>query len=671
MMASILVECVLFVVIFLAVLRPFRREPKPSETWADETRPSTSGAAPVKMFVIGILLASPFFVVTASRGRLSGLLLFSVLISGVNAVVIYAALWALRSWLNPATFPFYVGGAWYADRLLYAGFNLLYFSLRGPVPLGLRLYYSSTRWLIPAWLWPYTLIDIVAAVLVAGAAYYFILGKFPYFSPRGDVARSSAYGGTSMSTDETTRLLCASAWTAGRGFRKKVLDGLGDPHIATAPEIGTDIALVTRVCKYTERRDSRYDWLFLLIGVVALMVILAVNVTLGITFGVAAAAVLYLQKSLKERNILQRYFQRGKFDAAAVAERFTSPIEPGLAARFPCQDQNLIVYSGFTPFIGAGINLGGWSFTVDLYKPPEPGLTDDARNPLRFESDQLYAAIDEALDNLKLERLAIRDLCFVSGAEIRHDSTILPNIYGTPVQKLDASAAAAYRKSSDSRIRHYQWICIPDWGNELAMSYFLRCAVRGKTLFVEINRFLLTPLAAKCRSVDKLAHVGWKEKWALLVGSVFVGPLWVIGSVFMVFAKFQGAMERLFNSKERVRRRQIEHNPLYNYGAQTSLRQAFSTNAFNHYFQKLDGDFYTKVLEHEILDAIVGFLDEHNIDTSELRERRTLILNSGIIVKGGDVTAESLAVGAGATAVRTQSASGAGKKTAKAKGAAA
>lgn len=671
-MGATLFGFVVAVVFFVAMMRSSRRRSKSTEVWMNETRQSPKWGSPVKMFLIGILIASPFFILTAFKGALSGLSILAVFISGVNAVVIYAVIWALRSRLNPATFLFYVAGAWYADRLLYTGFNLLYLSLRGQIPLDIRLYYSSPRWLIPHWQWPYTPIDIVAAVLVTGAAYYFILGVLPYFSARGNAAMSNAYGGTSMSKDETTRLLCASAWTSGRGFRKKVLESLEDPHIAAAPEVGVDINLVARVCKHVAQRDSRYDWLFLLIGAVTLIVILSVNPTLGIILGVAASTVLYLQKSLKERDILQRFFQRGKFDAAAIRERFASPIEPHLSARFPWQDQNLIVYSGFTPFIGAGINLGGWSFTVNLDKPPEPGLDDDGvRTPLPFEGDQLYAAIDEVLEKLKLERLDIRDLWFVSGAEIRQDSTILPNIYGPPVQKLDTAAAAEYRRSSDSRIRHYQWISIPDWGNELVMSYFLRCAVRGKTLFVEINRFLLTPLAAKCRSVDAMATIDWKEKWAMFVGSVFVGPLSVIRSAFMAIGKFQEGIERLFDSKERARRHQIEHNPLYNYGAQTSVRQSFSTNSFNHYFQKLDGDFYTKVLEHEILDAIVGFLDEHNVDTSELRERRTLILNSGIIVKGGDVTAESLAVGAGATSVKAQSTSAAGKKGANAKGAAA
>jgi hypothetical protein len=65
--------------------------------------------------------------------------------------------------------------------------------------------------------------------------------------------------------------------------------------------------------------------------------------------------------------------------------------------------------------------------------------------------------------------------------------------------------------------------------------------------------------------------------------------------------------------------------------------------------------YYTKVLERVILSSIITFLDAHHIDTSDLRERQTMILNSGIIVQGGDVKAESLAVGVGAQAFKAPS----------------
>jgi hypothetical protein len=193
--------------------------------------------------------------------------------------------------------------------------------------------------------------------------------------------------------------------------------------------------------------------------------------------------------------------------------------------------------------------------------------------------------------------------------------------------------------------------------------------MRGSSLFIEINRFLLTPLSADYRQADMTTQPRVAEWVALVLKSAVMGPLYAIGSVFVLLGRFNEGVTKLFRAKERARRREIECNPLFNYGAESSLRNTFSSDSFSHYFQKLDGDFYTKVLEHQILDGIVEFLDEHNIDTSEIRERRTTILNSGVIVQGGDVKAESLAVGAGATAVKTQTA--APKKHAAAKGAAA
>jgi hypothetical protein len=57
-----------------------------------------------------------------------------------------------------------------------------------------------------------------------------------------------------------------------------------------------------------------------------------------------------------------------------------------------------------------------------------------------------------------------------------------------------------------------------------------------------------------------------------------------------------------------------------------------------------------KIIEREILDAILTFLELHDIDTTELEERGAAVLNNGVIVTGGQVKAESLAVGSKAQA---------------------
>jgi len=66
------------------------------------------------------------------------------------------------------------------------------------------------------------------------------------------------------------------------------------------------------------------------------------------------------------------------------------------------------------------------------------------------------------------------------------------------------------------------------------------------------------------------------------------------------------------------------------------------------YFQKLDNEMNIKVVQQQVIDALVEFLDKHSIDTSEIKQRGMHILNNGVIVSGGTMSAESISVGKGA-----------------------
>jgi hypothetical protein len=98
-------------------------------------------------------------------------------------------------------------------------------------------------------------------------------------------------------------------------------------------------------------------------------------------------------------------------------------------------------------------------------------------------------------------------------------------------------------------------------------------------------------------------------------------------------------------SQRREWLREVRDDPQFDYGAQPSLRERTSSSAFEQHFQRLDAEMFLKILERQLLDAIVDFLDAHDIDTSDLKERETAILNNGVIVTGGAVNAQSLAVG--------------------------
>ena len=46
---------------------------------------------------------------------------------------------------------------------------------------------------------------------------------------------------------------------------------------------------------------------------------------------------------------------------------------------------------------------------------------------------------------------------------------------------------------------------------------------------------------------------------------------------------------------------------------------------------------YFKIVERQLLEGIVSFLDSKNIDTTDLKERETLIINENVVNAGGDV----------------------------------
>jgi hypothetical protein len=107
---------------------------------------------------------------------------------------------------------------------------------------------------------------------------------------------------------------------------------------------------------------------------------------------------------------------------------------------------------------------------------------------------------------------------------------------------------------------------------------------------------------------------------------------------------------RLFETWQENRRikkirRIVRETPNFNYGAFISIRELASSGLYSQYFQKLDKEMYMKIIEREIFDALINFLDSKNIDTSELKERSNVIYNSGLILSGGSINATNLAVG--------------------------
>jgi hypothetical protein len=312
-----------------------------------------------------------------------------------------------------------------------------------------------------------------------------------------------------------------------------------------------------------------------------------------------------------------------------------------------------MVYSGFSPFVGAGTNLGGWSFAVDISKGKQE--LGGKAHPEPFEVGDLYAEVCSAVSRHGgLGNVAVEDKLCVNGQDIRGDVRFLPELLERPRTRVEQAVIDSVRDNPTANVRHYKQIRILDWGGELVFSCFLRFAKLGHSLFIEMTSCLLTPVHDRHRKVDAMnpepGIVDWVEMGTTsFVAAVLIWwfwPLWLLGKATGLFVK-----KRADGHVSQT----IRKDPTFDRGAFSSIREYASSPVYQRYFQKLDKEMYVKILQQQIIDVIVNFLDARGIDTTELKERQTSIVNSGVIVSGDlSVQGENVAFGSQAQAVKRE-----------------
>jgi hypothetical protein len=300
---------------------------------------------------------------------------------------------------------------------------------------------------------------------------------------------------------------------------------------------------------------------------------------------------------------------------------------------------NLIVYSGFRPFASSGVDLGGWSFVVDLRKGKE--VIGQRREPELVETPEVYAGVERGLGELGMSHLTIKDRVFVNGIDIRDDRDLLPSSIGRPSSYVPAGELRRLMTASTHRVRHYTCIRVTDWRGHLVLSLYLRFAVANGRLFCELSRVLLLPLKPELHRSDGIsAEFEFREVMRLAWRSLVQTPVLWLRSPSAV-------LRPLLRPRRRAKLlKHVKRNAFFDYGAPVTALDRARSRDYTRYFQMLDKTMYVKVLERTILDSVVDVLDEHGIDTDELAERRSTIINNGIMAE--EVHADNMAVGLGA-----------------------
>ncbi|MFF2082099.1 zinc finger Ran-binding domain-containing protein [Kitasatospora sp. NPDC058162] len=482
----------------------------------------------------------------------------------------------------------------------------------------------------------------------------------------GTVVPPRSPAGTPPVDHGVTRYLCCAMQLDAALARKAVEHVLEEPRRAIASSPGVDLSCVLAYALAARSRQLARDCLLALILVVTLIGTVIEGppfLLLGllIAWALVAAELFYVHY-----GVIVPKLSRDTFDPAAAPTPAT-PHQASLLRDIARRDNgNVTVFQGFAPFAGYGQSMETWSFAVRTDTPREDA---DAVRP--FTVHALYDHLATAVEALRLPGVRVQDRLFVNGQDLRvHlDATtgdaLLPDPEEAPQPSAPHRLLHDLREDGSGRARPYLTLLVSGWDGELVSTQFLRLSLLPDqgVLFVENSTSLLAPVRADYRSVDTLLDRPTFRQAAATVASALPRAIGLLISSFpAVYGTARHALGQALGFKDRRQLREIRHLS-FDYGAPISLREAASDQLYYRYYQKVDREMYTKVVSRRVLDGLVEFLEAHDIDTSELRERQTTIYNNGLYVgANANVSVSQSAVAAGRNAVGRMF-SGAGART--------
>jgi hypothetical protein len=296
----------------------------------------------------------------------------------------------------------------------------------------------------------------------------------------------------------------------------------------------------------------------------------------------------------------------------------------------------LVVYRGYKPFVGAGFRRDSWSMAIPLERFDD-GESDPAdRRELTTET--LYEEIRGAIGDLRrsaalspdrrLGGLTVTEAVFTPAAELvdhlgeGEAAAYLPDIEYPPHTRLTEADVEQIRREPKEWARYYLCFQVETWDRELVLTTFLHLAVDDTTLYVEWTPFMLPPIRAEYRAVDKMRQESLRP----------------FGQGLLAWLELPASLPgRIANLASWIRQPKREAGVLdpERYGAASTLRELASVNLFTDYFQLVDIERYEKIIESRLLPTIGKLLGDAGFSTAKFEEQAAVVINNDITI-GGD-----------------------------------
>ncbi|WP_026423648.1 hypothetical protein [Actinokineospora inagensis] len=490
-----------------------------------------------------------------------------------------------------------------------------------------------------------------------------------------------------------TRLLCAGAHLDSAYCGEVLTELLDQRHRRVAPAFGYDtVAVLAHALESRRRRRLRALALVACVAPLFLAFTDTDRSTIWVCVALWLAWLAVFVERLVRTHTLMTSLPRG----GPIYLRPHKALQARAEDISRQQHLDSVYYSGPVPFVGAGTLSRSWSFAIVLR-----GADGE---PERFTADEL-------VDDVCAEMTAIlkdlvdedRRVGTVHIARRRYATRLLPH----DTEETDAELA----RDGYGSARSYATVQVGTWDNELVTSIFVGFDVRADTLYTELHSYVLHPVRAGFHEVDRLPErLG---VWAVLliavraplsavadiarglVGfahtvlperpktGVFATSLAAVGSLFVLWSSLAdvrwaigvavglwllpaavAAGRRLTarRTAERAARRKRDRAnsvgarglKVIDFGARAGVRALGADTRPHNFFQQVDQEKYTKIIERRVTDVIHDFLRGKRVDLSEFDNRRQTVLNYGVLNMGSGQVLNTGAMAVGTTATATR-----------------
>ncbi|GGT15518.1 hypothetical protein GCM10010259_55510 [Streptomyces daghestanicus] len=323
---------------------------------------------------------------------------------------------------------------------------------------------------------------------------------------------------------------------------------------------------------------------------------------------------------------------------------------------------NATVYSGYRPSVGWSETSAQWSLAVPLLPAEDPaGLRARPTAPRPFTAEDLIDHLRERLGSLTGAGprdgeppggLVVEDRVLAAGTALGEDERFFAADTIAPVTVLADEAVREIMRRPTGTVRHCLAVHAELWGGDVVPATFLHVTTVGQTLHLHIDHHVLGPVRAAYHLVDRLDGGRTPaEERALLLGAASRTGRVLAAAPFraLYHARFETRHSRRMADEFAAARQ----DPLYDFGARTSIRELALSPDYHNYFQVMDAQRITSLIERHTLAAVREFLDSHGFDTTDFRAQQQTILNQGLIQQGGTSIIGNQAIGTGASATQT------------------